>query len=132
LIAGLSQLFHNNEIALRVHRDEAQTTGKGFGLGHREVFGGHAVSQACGFIVAIGHHRLFNVDIDLLLRPIGSRHKAVEPRQSQAETHQANAACPNCNTHQMEGNHEAVEERQSGTALKKVGAMRTPIKGVVP
>jgi hypothetical protein len=32
----------------------------------------------------------------------------------------------------MEGNHEAVEERQSGTALKKVGDMRTPIKGVVP
>jgi hypothetical protein len=132
VIAGLSQLFHKNEVALRVHRDEAQAAGKRFVLGHGEVFAGHVLGQASGFIVAIGHHRLFNVDIDLLLRPIGSRHKAVEPRQSQEETHQANAACPNCNTHQMEGNHEAVEERQSGTALKKVGAMRTPIKGVVP
>jgi hypothetical protein len=108
LIASLSQLFQKNEIALRVHRDKAKATGKCFVLGHREVFLGHAVGQACGFIVAIGHHRLFNVDIDLLLSPIGSRHKAVKTRQSQEETHQANAACPDFNTHQMEGNHDTV------------------------
>ena len=108
LIAGLSQLFHNNEIALRVHRDEAQATGKGFVLGHREVFLGHAVGQACGFIVAIGHHRLFNVDIDLLLRPIGGGHKAVETSQLEKETHQANATGPNFGVDEVAGNHEAV------------------------
>jgi hypothetical protein len=69
---------------------------------------GHAVGQARGFIVAIGHHRLFNVDIDLLLSPIGSRHKAVKTCQMQEETHQAHAACPDFHTHQMEGHHEAV------------------------
>jgi hypothetical protein len=31
-----------------------------------------------------------------------------------------------------ESNHESVEERQSGTALKEVGDVRTHIEGVVP
>jgi len=39
---------------------------------------GHVLGQACGFIVAIGHHRLVNVDIDQLLSAIRGRHKAVE------------------------------------------------------
>ena len=37
LTAGLSGLFQNNEIALRVHRDEAKAAGKRVVLGHREV-----------------------------------------------------------------------------------------------
>ena len=41
LIAGLSGLFHNNEVAIWVHGDEAQATGKGLVLGPREVFLGH-------------------------------------------------------------------------------------------
>src|SRR5205085_4084638 len=56
----------------------------------------------------VGHHRVFNVDIDLLLSPIGGCDKAVETRQVQEETHQANAAGPDFDTHQMEGNHDAV------------------------
>ena len=51
LIAGLRQLFQKNEIALRVHRDEAKAAGKRFILGHREVFVGHVLGQACGFIL---------------------------------------------------------------------------------
>ena len=108
LITGLSQLFHNNKVALRVHRDEAKAAGKRFVLGHREVFWGHAVGQAYGCIVVGGHHRLFHLDIDLLLSPIGGRHKAVETRQIQEETHQANAACPDFDTDKMESNHESV------------------------
>src|SRR5436190_23766765 len=37
LITGLSQLFQNHEVTLRVHRDEAKTAGKRFVLGHGEV-----------------------------------------------------------------------------------------------
>src|SRR5499427_5352157 len=132
LITGLSQLFHNQEVALRVHRDEAQAAGKRFVLGHGEVFVGHVRGQAYSFIVAIGHHRVFHLDIDLLLSSIGGRHKAVETRQMQEETHQANAACPDFDTDKMASNHESVEERQSGTALKEVGDVRTNIEGVVP
>ncbi len=132
LITGLSQLFQKNEIALRVHRDEAQAAGKRFILGHREVFLGHILGQACGFILVVGHHRVFNVEIDLLLSPIGGCDKAVETRQVQEETNQANAACPDFDTHQMEGNHNAVQERQAGTALKELGDVGTDIQGVVP
>ena len=108
LITGLSQLFQNNEIALRVHRDEAKAAGKRFILSHREVFVGHVLGQAYGFIVALGHHRWFHVDIDLRLSPRGGRHNAVETRQMQEETHQANAACPDFDTDQMESHHDAV------------------------
>jgi hypothetical protein len=51
---------------------------------------------------------VFHLDIDLLLRPIGGRHKAVETRQIQEETHQANAACPDFDTDKMASNHESV------------------------
>ena len=52
LIAGLSGLFHNNEVAIWVHGDEAQAAGKGLVLGHREVFVGHVLGQACGLALA--------------------------------------------------------------------------------
>ncbi len=58
LIAGLSQLFQNNEVALGVHRHQAKAAGKRFVLGHREVFAGHVLGQACGFVLAVGDHRL--------------------------------------------------------------------------
>jgi len=108
LIAGLSQPFQKNEVTLLVHRDEAKATGKRFVLGHRDGFAGHVLGQACGFSVAVGDHRLFNVEIDLLMSPIGGRHKAVQPRQIQEETHQANAARPDFDTNKMESNHESV------------------------
>src|SRR2546426_12034255 len=54
----------SNKVALRVHRDEAKAAGKRFVLGHRDVFWGHAVGQAYGFIVVVGHHRLFHLEID--------------------------------------------------------------------
>ena len=108
VIAGLSQLCHKNTVALRVHRDEAKAAGKRFVLGHRKGFWGHAVGSAYGVIVVGGHHRLFHVEIGLLLSPIGGRNKAVKACQSEEETDQANAACPDCNADEMEGNHDAV------------------------
>ena len=108
LITGLSQLFHNQEVTLRVHRDEAQAAGKRFVLGHGAVLVGPVLGHAYGCIAALGHPRVFHLDIDLLRRPIGGRHKAVETRQVQEETHQANTTGPDFDADQMAGNHEAV------------------------
>src|SRR5262245_24857193 len=87
---------------------EAQAAGKRFVLGHREVFWVRVVSQAYGFIVMVGHHRLFHLAIDLLLSPIGGHNKAVKACQIEEETDQANAACPDFNADEMAGNHDAV------------------------
>jgi len=108
LITGLSQLFQNNKVALWIHRDEAQATGKRFVLGHREVFWGHVLGQAWGLGVVVGNDRLFNLEVHLLLSPIGGGHKAVKAGQVEEETHQANATCPDFDADQMEGNHDAV------------------------
>jgi len=48
------------------------------------------------------------------------------------KTNQANAAGSDFDTDHMEGNHEGVVRRQSGTALKELGHMRTDIEAVVP
>src|SRR4029453_16841821 len=93
LIASLSELCHNKEVALGVHGDEVQAAGKRFVLGHGEVFMGHSLGQAWGLGLVISDDRLFNVNIDLLLSAIGGGHKAVQTRQVQEETHQTNATC---------------------------------------
>jgi hypothetical protein len=73
-----------------------------------EIFLGHVLGQAYGFIVAVGHYRLFTLEVNLLLSAIGSRHKAVKSGQVEKETDQANAARPDFDAHQMKGNHDAV------------------------
>src|SRR6516165_11765332 len=103
----------------------AQATGKRFVLGHREVFWGHVLGQAWGLGLAVGNDRLFNLAVHLLLSPIGGGHKAVKAGQVEKKTHQANAAGPNFDADEMEGNHEAVEERQSRTTLEELCYMRT-------
>jgi hypothetical protein len=108
LITGLSQLFQNNQVALWVHRDEAQATGTRFVLGHREVFWGPILGQAWGLGVAVGNDRLFTLEVHLLLSPIGGGPKAVKASQVEEETHQAHAAGPDFDADQREGNHESV------------------------
>ena len=70
LIKGLSQLFQKNEVALGVHRVRQRppvnvSSWAGGVLGARHWL-------CVGFIVVVGHHRLFHLDIDLLLSPIGA------------------------------------------------------------
>src|SRR5262249_58468062 len=101
-------VFENEEGAGGVDRDEAEPAGKRFVLGHREVFVGHVVGQTCGCIVVGGHHRLFHLAIDLLLSPIGGRHKAMKSCQVEKETDQAHATCSDFHTDKMKGNHDAV------------------------
>src|SRR6266446_9886669 len=52
LVAGLSRLFQNNEVAVGVHGDEAQAAGKRFVLGHAEVFWG-SPSKVLSFLVTL-------------------------------------------------------------------------------
>src|SRR5262245_9484755 len=108
LIAGLSQLFQQNEIALRVHGDETQAPGKRFVLGDCKVFGGHARGQTRGFRLAIDSYRFLNLAVDALLSAIGGRHKAVKACQVEEETHQTNAAGPDFDANEMAGNHDTV------------------------
>jgi hypothetical protein len=70
------------------------------------------------------------LDIDLLLSPIGGGDKAVEPRQIQEKTNQANAAGSDFNADHMKSNHEPVSERQSRTPLKELGDVRADIQGI--
>src|SRR5262249_49194709 len=108
LIAGLRQLFHKHEVALRGHRDEAQAARKGFVLSHREVFTGPSLGQAGGFVLVVDDSRFFNPAVDGLLRAIGSRDKAVQSWQVETKTHEAHAAGSDFDPDYMAGNDEAV------------------------
>jgi hypothetical protein len=131
VIAGLSGLFHKNEVALRVHGDEAKAAGKGLVLGHREVFLGHVLGQACGLAWAVVDESVFHLRVAVLLSPIGGGDKAVKPRQVEEETHDAHAARADFDPGKREGNDQSVYERQSRAALKELSHRRTAIEGVV-
>ena len=108
LIACLRQLFHNDEVALGVHGDEAQAAGEGFVLGDGEVLVGPRFGHAWGLALVIVDNGLLNLDVDLLLSPIGGRHKAVEAGEVEEETHQANTAGAHFDADHMKSNHESV------------------------
>ena len=80
----------------------------GFVLGHAEVFWGHVLGQAWGLALVIVNDSLFNLDIDLLLSPIGGRDKAVKAGLMEKETNQANATGPDFDADHMEGHHQPV------------------------
>ena len=82
--------------------------------------------------MTVGYDRLFNLEVHLLLSPIGGDHKAVKAGQMEEETHQANATCPDFDADQMAGNHESMYECQAGTALKELGDMVADIERIVP
>jgi hypothetical protein len=132
LIACLRQLFHNDEVALGVHGDEAQAAGEGCVLGDGEVFVGHRFGHAWGLALGIGDNGWLNVDVDRLLSPIGGRHKAVEAGEGEEETHQAHAAGANFDADSMKSHHASVEERESRAALQESGDLRTDSEAVVP
>jgi hypothetical protein len=131
-LAGLRPRCQNNAVALRGQRYEAQAAGKCVGLGHREVFAGQVLGQACGCSVAGGHHRLCNVASDRLLSARGGRHKAVAARQTAQATNQAEAARPDCDTDHREGHNEPRQDGSPRTAWKDGGDVGTQSQGVVP
>ena len=119
LIACLGRLLQHNVVAHGLDPHQAQTARKRFILRQRDVFGGHLVRQTRALLVAVRHDRLFHVTVDLLLRPIGSPDKPIEARQLQEQTHQANPTGAHLDTHQMERQDQAMQEGETGDAVKK-------------
>src|SRR5262249_40659361 len=70
--------------------------------------------------------------VDLLLRPVGSRNKAVQAGEVEQETNQTNAARTDLDTDEMQSHNEPMQECQAKTALKKRGHMGTDIERVMP
>ena len=69
---------------------------------------GPRFGQAWGLALVIVDNGLLNLDVDLLLSPIGGRHKAVEAGEVEEETHQANTAGAHFDADHMKSNHESV------------------------
>lgn len=81
VIAGLSELFHNNKVAHRLGGHQATSTREGFVLRHGDALVGHVRGQARGFSVAVIDDGLFDLKVDLWLCPIGGGDKAVQTRE---------------------------------------------------
>ena len=81
VIAGLSKLLQDNEVAHRLRSHQAQAPSKGFVLGYGDVLTGHVLGQPCGFRLAVGTDRFFNLAIHLLLSSIRGRDKPVQTGQ---------------------------------------------------
>ena len=119
LIACLCRLLQHNVVAHGVHPHQAQTARKRFILRHRDVFGWHLVRQTRALLLAVRHDRFFHATVDLLLRPIGSADKPIEARELQEQTHQANPTGAHLDTHQVERQDQAMQEGETGHAVKK-------------
>jgi hypothetical protein len=62
---------------------------------------------------------LFNVEIDLLLSPIGGCNKAIQACELQEEAHQANATGTDFGTHQVYSEHPTMQEGKTRGTVKK-------------
>ena len=119
LITGWGRLLQKNVVALGVHGHQAQPAGKRFILGHGEVFGGHVFGQTRTFLSAVRHDGLLHLTVDLVLRPIGRRDKAIKTGEFHQQTHQANATGPHFRTYQVYPEHQTMQEGQTWNALEK-------------
>jgi hypothetical protein len=128
VIACLSRLLQENVVALRVHPHEAKATCPCFILRQRDVFGWHLVSQTRTFLLAVRRDRVFNVTIDLVLRPIRSADKPIETRELQEQTHQAYPTSAHFRTHQVDPEHQSVQKGQPRGTLKKCHDGRTRVE----
>src|SRR5215831_13972584 len=132
VIACLCGVFQQNIVAHRLKGDEAQTACKGFILGHGDLLRGHRARQTRRLLPPVGDHGLFNLTVDLLLRPKRSPHKPIQPRHLQQETHQANPTRADFDTDYMERQYEAMEEGESGHTLKERDHLGTCIEAILP
>jgi hypothetical protein len=103
LITGLSELFQDNEVAHRIACHQAKAACEGFVLGHGDDFARHGLGRASGFRVLVVDDGLFDLNVDLWLSPVGSRHKPVQASEVEQETNQTNAARTDLDTDQMQG-----------------------------
>ena len=102
-MSRLKSIPQNNKVAHGFSGDQAKAAREGLVLGHGDDFAGHVRGQAPGFSLAVIDDGLFDLTVDLLLRPIGGGDKAVQSREVEQETDQANAASTDFDTDQMQG-----------------------------
>jgi hypothetical protein len=132
LITALSELFQDNEVAHRIACHQAKTACEGFVLGHGDDLARQGLGQARGFRVLVGDNGLFDLNVDLLLSPVGSCNKAVQAGEVEQETNQTNTARTDLDTDEMQSQNEPMKECQARTALKKLGHMGADIERVMP
>src|SRR5262249_17940373 len=67
----------------------------------------------------------------LRLQPTDRPNKSIESRQLQHERHQANATGPHLDTHQVQREDQAMEERETGNTLEKRHDSGTGVQAVL-
>jgi hypothetical protein len=80
----------------------------------------------------VGDDGLFDLNVDVLLRPVGGGNESVETGEVEQETDQPNTARADLDTDEREGQYEPMEKCQSRTTLKKLGYLRADIEGLMP
>ena len=78
LIAAWGCLLQEDVVARGLYCHQAKPPSKRFLLGQRDGFGGHVFGSTRAFLVPIRHAGLLHWPVDLGLRPIGSRDKALK------------------------------------------------------
>ena len=86
---------------------------------HGDVFGWHRAREACTLLLAVGHDGLLHTTVNLVLCPIRSADKAIEARELQEQTHQTNPTRAYLDTDQVDGQDQAMQERETWHALEK-------------
>jgi hypothetical protein len=119
LIAGWSCLLQEDVVALGLYCYQAKPPGKRFILGQRDGFSGHVFGQTRAFLPAVRHDGLLHVPVDLLLRPIGDRNKAIKACEFQEEANQANTTGTDFGTHQVYPEHQTMQEGKTRGTVKK-------------
>src|SRR5712691_1381314 len=119
LIACQCRVLSHNRVAHRVYSYQAEPPGKRFILRHGDVCGWPRAREACTLLLAVGHEGLLHTTVNLVLCPIRSADKAMEARERQEQTHQANPTRAYLDTDQVDGQDQAMQERETWHALEK-------------
>jgi hypothetical protein len=119
VIARLRRLLQQNIVAHRLYTHQRQTTGKGFILRQRDVFGWHLMSQTRTLFVAVRHYGFFHATVDLLLRAVRGADKSIETRYPQEQTRQANPTGTHFGIHQVERHNQLMQEGETRNTVKK-------------
>jgi hypothetical protein len=69
--------------------------------------------------MAVRHDGFFHATVDLVLRPKGGANKSIESSHLQPEADQANPTGADLHTYQVERQDQAVQEGETGNAVKK-------------
>jgi len=135
LIAAWGCLLQEDVVALGLSCHQAKPPSTRCILGPRDGFGGHVFGSTRAFLVPIRPDGLLHLPVDLVLRPIGSRDKAIKAWELQEEAHQAHATGADCGTHHVYPEDEAMQESKTWEALKKghhSGTLIEPCLGRLP